>query len=1077
MNINFNNLIKESVFHVTDSILSKSYLPEFKSASILFFSNSLKSEVRFCNITQIVLDRQEDSRKKLVSVFRSVWETGGTLLFFLHGCRTGKVSIYFGVRHANSQKVSVSHQILEGTLHGNFPGIEINGLNNDVIEENIISVIDSMPYVSTVTGIAGDRSEEGSQEGFVQGLEKLIDSMSRIRIPQNNPDYALLLIADPVSNEDLIQSRRSLENLYSLFSPLNNVSISLGVNETLTSSYNYTKGFSQAVSKSLSLGVSHTIGSSFSDSVTDSHSTNTTEGVSINKTNGFSVGSINTTGIQNGKSFGGGFVLGKFMISGSKNESSNTSSSKSTTISVNTSSSSNKTSGITDSNSYTVSLGRNETEAYNETKTHGTTDTTSTSFSEGVAKAAGTSTSFQYREENHTVTQIMAKIDEQLKRYDECADLGMWNCAVYCLSDTPIVSQLAADTYQALIRGKNSSLETGGITVWDDQKSREILPYLKAMKHPVLSTPTISSVTPGTLVSSAELAIHAGLPNRSVSGVPVIECARFGRNVSEFNGGGGGSQSEERIELGHVYHMHKEDASADVGLSLKRFCSHTFITGSTGSGKSNTVYTILGSLLKVHEIPFLVIEPAKGEYKHVFGNRKDVSVYGTNPQLSRLLRINPFSFPKGIHVLEHIDRLIEIFNVCWPLYAAMPAVLKDAIVRSYEDTGWDLMTSVNPYGDSYYPGFADVVRNIRTVIDSSEYDSENKGAYKGSLMTRLQSLTNGINGLIFGSDEIPAHDLFDKNVIADLSRVGSGETKALLMGILLLKLQEYRMSCGGMNEDLNHVTVIEEAHNLLKQPVNGTESALQAKSVEMITNAIAEMRTYGEGFIIVDQAPGLLDKAVIRNTNTKILMRLPDKADRELVGKAANLNDDQIIELAKLPCGVAAVYQNEWIEPVLCKVDHFQQKKEKSFVFEPEIVKENVDLTQKRLEVVQSLFQKEETDTERIHLLLDELPLSGSSKVAVIKTMDSSDEPRFTKLAPLVCELLPGLKEVLTNAFSVTPEPRAWTLAVDNAIRELNPRISVEQLRNIRQCVITQYLYNELSDNQSYNKWRNEGVL
>lgn len=1004
-------------FEITDTILSKSYLPELRNADLMLSADNEETEIRFINISQVVVDRQEDSRKKLVSVFRSVWETGGTLLFFLHGCRTGKVSIYFGVRHENPQKASVSHQILEGTLHGNFPGIEIDRLNNVAIEENITTVIDSMPHIATVTGIAGDRSEEGSREDFVQGLEKLIDSMSRIRIPQNNPDYALLLIADPISNEDLIQSRRSLENLYSRFSPLSGVTVSLGTNETVTASKNYTKGFSHAVSESLAVSVSHTVGTS--------HSTSKTKGKAAGIT-----GSKGNVGMNAGVS-----------------------------------------------SSHSSSSGEFESTTTTTTKTHGTTDTTSTSFSEGVAKAAGTSTSFQYMEENHTVTQIMTKIDEQLKRYDECADLGMWNCAVYCLSDTPIVSQLAADTYQALIRGKNSSLETGGITVWDDQKSREILPYLKAMKHPVLSTPTISSVTPGTLVSSAELAIHAGLPNRSVSGVPVIECARFGRNVSEFNGGGGGSQSEERIELGHVYHMHKEDDSADVGLSLKRFCSHTFITGSTGSGKSNTVYTILGSLLKVHEIPFLVIEPAKGEYKHVFGNRKDVSVYGTNPQLSKLLRINPFSFPKGIHVLEHIDRLIEIFNVCWPLYAAMPAVLKDAIVRSYEDTGWDLMTSVNPYGDSYYPGFADVVRNIRTVIDSSEYDSENKGAYKGSLMTRLQSLTNGINGLIFGSDEIPAHDLFDKNVIADLSRVGSGETKALLMGILLLKLQEYRMSCGGMNEDLNHVTVIEEAHNLLKQPVNGTESALQAKSVEMITNAIAEMRTYGEGFIIVDQAPGLLDKAVIRNTNTKILMRLPDKADRELVGKAANLNNDQIIELAKLPCGVAAVYQNEWIEPVLCKVDHFQQKKEKSFVFEPEIVTENVDLTQKRLEVVQSLFQKEETDTERIHLLLDELPLSGSSKVAVIKTMDSSDEPRFTKLAPLVCELLPGLKEVLTNTFSVTPEPRAWTLAVDNAIRELNPRISVEQLRNIRQCVITQYLYNELSDNQSYNKWRNEGVL
>lgn len=185
-------------------------------------------------------------------------------------------------------------------------------------------------------------------------------------------------------------------------------------------------------------------------------------------------------------------------------------------------------------------------------------------------------------------------------------------------------------------------------------------------------------------------------------------------------------------------------------------------------------------------------------------------------------------------------------------------------------------------------------------------------------------LANGINGMIFTCDEISEEELFDENVIVDLSRVGSLETKSLIMGMLVLKLQEYRMAGNMMNVELNHMTVLEEAHNLLRKTSTEQTSEsgnLAEKSVEMLTNAIAEMRTYGEGFIIADQAPGLLDMAVIRNTNTKIIMRLPDQTDRELVGKAANLNDDQITELAKLPCGVAAIYQNEWVQPVLCKID------------------------------------------------------------------------------------------------------------------------------------------------------------
>ena len=52
--------------------------------------------------------------------------------------------------------------------------------------------------------------------------------------------------------------------------------------------------------------------------------------------------------------------------------------------------------------------------------------------------------------------------------------------------------------------------------------------------------------------------------------------------------------------------------------------------------------------------------------------------------IQKLLKINPFYFPETkIHVLEHIERLIEIFNACWPMYAAMPAVLKEAVEEVY----------------------------------------------------------------------------------------------------------------------------------------------------------------------------------------------------------------------------------------------------------------------------------------------------------------------------------------------------------------------------------------------------------
>ena len=102
-------------------------------------------------------------------------------------------------------------------------------------------------------------------------------------------------------------------------------------------------------------------------------------------------------------------------------------------------------------------------------------------------------------------------------------------------------------------------------------------------------------------------------------------------------------------------------------------------------------------------VNFLVVEPAKGEYSTVFGGRDDVNVYGTNSKYTPVLSINPFAFPDGVDVLEHMDRIIEVFNASWPMYAAMPAILKDALEQVYISCGWDLLTSTCSHDVPVFP--------------------------------------------------------------------------------------------------------------------------------------------------------------------------------------------------------------------------------------------------------------------------------------------------------------------------------------------------------------------------------------
>ncbi len=672
-----------------------------------------------------------------------------------------------------------------------------------------------------------------------------------------------------------------------------------------------------------------------------------------------------------------------------------------------------------------------------------------------IGKGEGITQSFT----NHTVKHALELLEQQMARFEQSTALGMWDFAAYVISEDVNTANNAAHSYLALTEGESSFLSHSAVNVWrgdieENGAAKMICGYLQELRHPEFAIdPYILDADPGffayppyvtatTALSGKELAYSLNFPSKSISGLPIYECAEFGRNIAAYDMI---DKDAAKIKLGHIFHMNHEE-KLPVDLSADSLASHTFITGSTGSGKSSTVYQILSEAYR-NNIPFLVIEPAKGEYKDVFSDHDNVSVYGTNPSKTPLLRIDPFSFPVDVHVLEHIDRLAEIFNVCWPMYAAMPAVLKSAVERSYIDCGWDMISSTNKYGELFYPSFNDVARNIKIIIDNSEYDTDNKGAYKGSLLTRLRSLTTGINGLIFSSDELTGEELFDKNVIIDLSRVGSTETKSLIMGMLVLKLQEYRISeNSAMNSTLRHITALEEAHNILRRTSieQPTESSnIMGKSVEMIANAIAEMRTYGEGFVIADQAPGLMDMSVIRNTNTKIIMRLPDRGDRELVGKAANLNDDQIDELAKLPCGVGAVYQNEWIQSVLCKVTKYETAGSR-YSFEPSdnaaLMQKNNDISDSLLKCIMDneLFQKgDKQDLKKLKSLILHSALDSLVKADFLDYLETEREKGFAELRCLIYDFLRA--EDAIQSAAKHDNIHEW---VDAVITELKPSIS-----------------------------------
>lgn len=1114
------------------------YLPVEKDAEYheIF---SPEHNIRYFNITKWVRDKKENSLEKLVNVYAVLSDENCNIALVFNRTQKG-TDVYLAVVNTDNADNNVDinsykNRLIEA-IRGNFPGAEWQNEGMGVIP----CMKNDRPYsVAAASNIPTEKSEK-----FIsQTIEKLLDGI----IPtEKKKEYTIVLLATPI--RDIEERKLKLGEFYSGMAPYAswqtnftytenqsvgssatvgvNVGASAGVqngqNSSFTESDAETDSTSRTDTESQSDSLSNSEATAKSNSNAHTDGTNSSNTATSGTSNSKGSGSTETDTTSSGTNVSGGaafFVNAQVGTS----ESISNAVSKVTNYNQTTSSSLAETLGKTAADTITKGITNTLSKTVAQTtgtavaNTLGKAVTKALATTSGVSKAVNLGANFGANfARSSTVTAMIGKnegitqtftnfnikhalelLENQMKRLEQSTALGMWDFAAYILSEDYDVANNVAHSYLALTLGEESYMSKSAINVWkgnvEEERdiANEIADYIRELRHPVfaLNSELIkedraynvypSIVTATTSLSGKELAYSLNFPQKSIAGLPVLECAEFGRNVVTYDFISGDAKG---LELGNIFHMnHKENNI--VSLEKNSLASHTFITGSTGSGKSNTVYKLLAEAKK-SGVNFLVIEPAKGEYKNVFGNRKDVSVYGTNPDITPLLRLDPFSFPKGIHVLEHLDRLVEIFNVCWPMYAAMPAVLKNAVEKSYEDCGWSLIDSTNEFGENMYPCFADVARNVKSIIDSSEYDTENKGAYKGSLLTRLNSLTNGINGLIFNSDEISANRLFDKNIIVDLSRVGSSETKSLLMGMLVLKLQEYRMTQGEMNAPLKHITVLEEAHNLLKR--TSTEQSaeggnLLGKSVEMLANAIAEMRTYGEGFIIADQAPGLLDMSVIRNTNTKIIMRLPDQSDRELVGRAANLNDSQITEIAKLPKGVAAVYQNEWIQPVLCKVEKYGTT-DTLYTYQCEKVNDTVCKPNNMLYIAQLLCNGTKIGHEaiinEIEPILTEQKISASIRAAIFKLLQNPPrEPRMTKLAPIMSAMFPTVHKAIENAYSESRKPMDWTIAGENELQKyLNAELNDQVRRDIIQAIVTDYVFNKLGKIDDVERWTKEGL-
>ena len=376
-------------------------------------------------------------------------------------------------------------------------------------------------------------------------------------------------------------------------------------------------------------------------------------------------------------------------------------------------------------------------------------------------------------------------------------------------------------------------------------------------------------------------------------------------------------------------------AGGKAVVPLRDLTKHVLVTGFTGSGKTVTVLQILHQLWADHQVPFLVLESAKQEYRGFFGVpalREDLRVYTVGNELCAPFRLNPFELLPGVRVEAHLGRLQTCLEGAIPPVGPSASVISEALLRVYEAKGWSL-TDVYPTTGEVrrtFPTLFDFVATVEQVLEDRGYEGEVRSNLRAALVGRFKPLLMGGKGRMFGAQRSSpaAAELLRRPTILELNDLNLDD-KALVVMFLLTILREHRERNRSRGGELVHVTVVEEAHNVLENVASkgsgegATSADTRFKAVEAFCQLLTEIRALGEGLIIADQSPEKLARDAIRNTNLQIAHQLRDSHDREAVASAMIMEKEQQDFLGKLRPGQAALFRTGLEKATFIQIDKY----------------------------------------------------------------------------------------------------------------------------------------------------------
>ena len=366
----------------------------------------------------------------------------------------------------------------------------------------------------------------------------------------------------------------------------------------------------------------------------------------------------------------------------------------------------------------------------------------------------------------------------------------------------------------------------------------------------------------------------------------------------------------------------KSSSNGDkIGFSLGDLTKHMLIVGTPGCGKTTFSVSLLDRIWKEHNIPFLVIEPAKNEYRAMIDSIPDLQVFTPGKDFISPYILNPFIPPKNVKLQSYKTVLKTAFSAAVSMVTPLDKIFEDTLDECYAKAGWLPHYTTDDGADIFT--MEDFLKTFMEVFERIGYRGDAANIGKAGYV-RFKSLVR-----LFGNyNTIPIEDLLKKPTVIELAAIENEEQKSLIIALLLLSIQSYVNSNFIGTGELKNLLLLEEAHVLLAASSDTMEGQANPSAVakKLLTRMLAEIRSLGVGIVIADQSPEKVTNDVVKLTNIKLAFNLVEKNDRTILGNCTDMKEVQVERLAKLRPGEAFFYMNGLEEPEELVTEDYRKK-------------------------------------------------------------------------------------------------------------------------------------------------------